>query len=90
MREEPQVLIVKQVEGSEKMFYKDVGNLNSGSPGYQSEEGRDDEDNIKYCKSNKQPVKSFSELFPPHDDDSESISYIHDDVNDILDRIEDY
>ena len=35
-------------------------------------------------------MESFSELFPPHDDDSESISYKHDDVNEILDIIEDY
>ena len=43
-------------------------------PGHESEEGSDDEDNIKHRKSNKQPVKGFSELFPPHDNDCESVS----------------
>ena len=60
------------------------------TPDDESEEGGHNEDIIKHCKSNQQFVESFSELFPFHDDDCQSISYKHDDINDTLDRIDDY
>jgi hypothetical protein len=38
------------------------------------EEGSNDEDIVKDSKSNQQLVESFSELFPLHDDDGQSVS----------------
>ena len=59
-------------------------------PDDECEESGDDEDIVKHCKSNQQLVESFLELFPFHDADSEQISWQHDGVNDILERIDVY
>ena len=60
-------------------------------PDAESEKSSNDEQIIKDCKSNQQPVESFSELFPLHDDDSDSISLKHNHIiSVILDQQDSY
>ena len=67
---------------------KDIGP--TALPDAESEESSNDEQIIKDCQSNQQPVESFSELFPLHDDDSDSISLKHNHISVILDQQDSY
>ena len=70
------MFVIKQTEGpiNRLQFCLYLALQLQDIPDDESDESGYDEDIIKQCKSNQQLVESFPELFPFHDDDSESIS----------------
>ena len=72
--EEPQVFIIKQAECSEKAVAL-MDDLEAWEmPDSEGEDSSDDEDIIKHGESNEESVESLLELFPPHNNNSDSVA----------------
>ena len=57
-------------------------------PSDESEEGSDDEDTVKECKSNKKSMKCFHELFSPQDNNCHNVSWQSGEDKDIVDYVD--
>ena len=68
------MFIIKQAECSEKTVAV-MDDLEAGTiPDSEGEDSSDDEDIIKHGESNEESVESLLELFPPHNDHSDSVA----------------